>query len=172
MAGFQTKTWTTHDDYMTPKSAWANIKHLIPPNKIIYEPFYGDGQSGKDLEELLPNNVIIHEDVDFYHYSNVFNYDIIISNPPFSSVKTVLNHLKELHKPFILIMPQSKINTNYFRENFSDNHLQIIIPRKRIQFTKLVDGKVPEDYKSVCNFDCFYYCWKMNFDRDIIFLDE
>ena len=26
MAGFQTKTFSKHDDYMTPKSAWENIK--------------------------------------------------------------------------------------------------------------------------------------------------
>ena len=26
----------THDDYMTPKSAWENIKHIIPKDKIIW----------------------------------------------------------------------------------------------------------------------------------------
>jgi len=171
MAGFTTKTFTKHDDYMTPKSAWNNIKHFIPQNKIIYEPFYGNGQSGKDLEEILPNNRIIHEEVDFYHYSNVFQYDLIISNPPFSDSKKILNHLQALGKPFILILPAPKICTNYFRENFADDKIQIIIPRKRIQFVKLVDGEVPKNYKSDCNFDCFYYCWKMELDRDINFLE-
>jgi hypothetical protein len=41
MAGFHTKTFLTHDDYMTPFSAWDNIKQFIPKDKIIWEAFYG-----------------------------------------------------------------------------------------------------------------------------------
>jgi len=40
MAGFHTKTFLKHDSYMTPKSAWDNIKHLIPKDKVIWEAFY------------------------------------------------------------------------------------------------------------------------------------
>ena len=29
MAGYETKTFSKHDDYMTPKSAWENIKQYI-----------------------------------------------------------------------------------------------------------------------------------------------
>ncbi len=81
--------------------------------------------------------------------------------------------LKELDKPFIMIMPCSKICTQYIRENYkdTDNPLQIIIPRKRIQFQKLVNGKLPEKQENKCNFDCFYYCYKMNLPRDIIWLE-
>ena len=51
MADFHAKTFLKHDDYMTPKHAWENINHLIPKNKIIWEAFYGDGNSGIYLEE-------------------------------------------------------------------------------------------------------------------------
>ena len=34
MAGFHTKTFLKHDDYMTPKYAWENIKQYIPQDKI------------------------------------------------------------------------------------------------------------------------------------------
>ena len=76
----------------------------------------------------------------------------------------------ELDKPFIMIMPSSKINTNYFRE-WRNKNIQIIIPRQRIHFIKLVNGEIPENYKSACNFDCFYYCYKMNLPNDIIWLE-
>ena len=33
MAGFHTKTFIKHDDYMTPKSAWEDIKKYIPNAK-------------------------------------------------------------------------------------------------------------------------------------------
>tara|TARA_R100001015_G_C4633772_1_gene199218 strand:- start:4662 stop:5117 length:456 start_codon:yes stop_codon:yes gene_type:complete len=151
---------------MTPKYAWENIKHLIPKDKIIWEAFYGDGESGKYLTELGFNT--IHEPVDFFE--NDLG-DIIVSNPPFSKSKEIMGRLKELDKPFIIILPSSKINTQYVRENYKNSDLQIIIPRKRIHFNKLVDGEKPENWKNACNFDCFYYCYKMNFDKDIIWLE-
>jgi len=164
MAGFHTKTFTKYDDYMTPKYAWENIKHLIPNDKKIWEAFYGNGSSGKYLQELGFD--VIHEEVDFFE--NDLG-EVIVSNPPFTKVKEILKRLKELDKPFILILPSSKINTSYFRE-WKDKGIQIIIPRKRIHFEKLIDGKI-SDKKSVCNFDCFYYCYKMNYDKDIIWLE-
>ena len=156
-----------HDDYMTPKYAWENINQYIPKDKIIWEAFYGDGTSGTYLEELGCKDVI-HKNIDFFKNDCG---EIIMSNPPFSLTKKIMARLKELGKPFILIMPSSKINTVYMREQFMNCGLQIIIPKKRIHFTKLVDGKVPENWKSACNFDCFYYCYKMNLPRDIVWLE-
>jgi hypothetical protein len=166
MAGFHSKTFLKHDDYMTPKSAWENIKHLIPKDKVIWEAFYGDGKSGNYLKELGFN--VIHEPIDFFE--NDLG-EIIVTNPPFSKAKEIIQRLKELDKPFIIIMPSSKINTSYFRENFMNKGLQIIIPRKRIHFEKLVEGEKPKNWKNACNFDCFYYCYKMGFEKDINWLE-
>ena len=170
MAGFHTKTFLKHDDYMTPNHAWEDIKHFIPKDKIIWEAFYGDGESGKYLKEKMNLN-IIHEPIDFFDDNTLPEYDMILSNPPFSKSKEVFKRLKELNKPFIIICPFSKINTSYVRENYKNQKLQIIIPRKRIHFIKLVDGKVPDKWKNACNFDCFYYCYKMNLPNDIMWLD-
>ena len=169
MAGFHTKTFLKHDDYMTPNHAWEDIKHLIPKDKLIWEAFYGDGESGKYLKEKMNLN-IIHEPIDFFDDKTLPEFDMIISNPPFSIAKDVFKRLKKLDKPFIIICPSSKINTSYVRENYK-NQLQTIIPPKRIQFIKLVDGKIIANQKKACNFDCFYYCYKMNFPNDIIWLD-
>jgi len=151
---------------MTPKHAWEDIQHLIPKDKVIWEAFYGNGDSGRFLSELGFD--VIHEQTDFFE-TNLG--EIIVSNPPFSKSKEVVKRLAELDKPFIMILPCSKINTSYFRENFKNKGLQIIIPRKRIHFLKLVDGVVPDDWKNACNFDCFYYCYKIGLERDIIWLD-
>jgi len=165
MAGFHTKTFLKYDDYMTPRSAWENIKEYIPKNKVIWEAFYGDGKSGEYLEELGFN--VIHEKIDFFKENKG---DLIISNPPFSLSKEIMQRLYELDKPFILIFPSSKINTQYFRK-WKDKNIQIIIPRKRIHFKKLINGVIPENWKNACNFDCFYYCYKMNLKKDIIWLE-
>ena len=165
MAGFHTKTFIKHDDYMTPKYAFENIKQYIPRDKIIWESFYGDGKSGEYLKELGFN--VIHEQVDFFE--NDLG-DVIVSNPPFSLSKEIMERLYQLDKPFILIFPSSKINTQYFRK-WKDKGIQIIIPRKRIQFTKKINGEIPENWGNKCNFDCFYYCYKMNLKNDIIWLE-
>jgi len=148
---------------MTPKYAWENIKEYIPKDKIIWEAFYGDGKSGEYLTEL--GFQVIHKDIDFFE--NDLG-DIIVSNPPFSDAKKVLQRLKVIDKPFILILPVSKITTQYFKE-WADK-IQILIPSNRIHFTKFINGKVPENWKNACNFDCFYYCYKMDLPRDIIWL--
>jgi len=165
MAGFHTKTFKKHDDYMTPKYAWENIEQFIPKDKVIWEAFYGDGNSGDYLREL--GFKVIHEEVDFFE--NDLG-DIIISNPPFSQSKEVMTRLKELDKPFIIILPSSKINTSYMRNTFKDK-LQIIIPRKRIHFVKLINGKIPDKWKNACYFDCFYYCYKMTLPNGITWLE-
>jgi hypothetical protein len=151
---------------MTPKSAWEDIKQYIPRDKVIWECFYGNGNSGRYLTELGFN--VIHEDIDFYE-NNLG--DVLVSNPPYSDTKNIMKRLNELDKPFIMLMPYSKINTSYFRENFKGKGIQIIIPRKRIHFLKLVNGEVPKDWKNACNFDCFYYCYKLGLPNDIVWLD-
>jgi hypothetical protein len=150
---------------MTPKYAWENIQQYIPKCKI-WEAFYCDGNSGKYLEELGFD--VIHEPIDFFE-EQPDNYDAIVSNPPFSKVKEILQRLLIIDKPFILIMPSSKINTSYFRQ--WKNKIQIIIPPKRIHFIKLVNGEMPDKWKNACNFDCFYYCYKINLPNDIVWLD-
>lgn len=163
MAGFYTKTFSKYDDFMTPSYVWDWIVDYIPKDKIIWECFYGDGNSGKYLSSLGFN--VIHEDIDFFKHNHG---DICISNPPFSIKPRVFLRLKELQKPFIMLCPISTITTKYFYNLFA-NDIQIILPPKRIQFIKLVDGK---DYEQLdrCNFDCCFICWKMNLPRDIIFI--
>jgi hypothetical protein len=169
MASFHSKTFQNHDDYMSPRHAWEDIIQFIPEQyRTIYEPFFGDGSSGKILEEILPEKNIIHNNVDFYEYSNIYNYDMILSNPPFSDCKNIMPKLLKLDKPFILLMPSSKINTSYFRI-WKDRNIQIIIPKKRINFIKIVNGKIVETKGA--NFDCFYYCYKMNLPKDILWLE-
>jgi len=166
MATYTNAKFIKHDDYATPNYAWEDIKQYIPKKKI-WEAFYLDGDSGTHLKKLGFD--VIHKPIDFFEHDEG---EIVVSNPPFSKCPQVLKRLVELNKPFILIMPSSKINTQYFRKLFANNKdpIQIIIPKKRINFTKKIDGKVPENWGNRCNFDCFYYCWKIGLPKDIIFL--
>lgn len=160
---FTDKNFSIHDDYMTPLSAWEAIKEFIPKNKVIWECFYGNGESGEHLRSLGFN--VIHEPVDFYTHS--FG-DVLVSNPPFSDTKNVMKRLAILDKPFIMIMPSSKLNTQHFRESFKGK-IQLIVPKKRMNFKKFVNG-VCADKQGTANFDTLYYCYKIGLPDDITWL--
>ena len=114
------------------------------------------------MEELLPNNTVIYDrTVDFF--KNTFDYDILISNPPFSLAKEILQRLKELEKPFILLLPVSRICTQYTRRLFKDE-IQIILAKKRINFIS------QDQNKKACNFDCVWICHKIGLSKDINWL--
>ena len=150
------------DNYITNKIAWEQIKEYIPKNKVIWSPFYCDGKQKEYFTEMGID--IIHEDKDFFSY--VPEYDIVIDNPPFSIKKEVLSKLHELNKPFIIIAPSMMLSYKYFQDYFA-NDIQIIIPRKRITFKNLNSDK--KNYTPP--FASFYYCYKMDLPRDIIWLE-
>ena len=149
------------DDYMTPRSAIADIAELMPREGVVWEPFYGDGKSGQHIREL--GFKVHHEPEDFFQTEP--RGDWVWSNPPFSCKREVLTRLKELQLPFCLLLPTNVINKQYFRQLFvNDAELQFIIPRKRISF--VINGQDT----SGCWFDTIWVCWRMALAKDITWL--
>ncbi len=151
------------DNYITNKYDWERIKDYIPTDKIIWSPFYCDGKQKEYFKELGYD--IIHEDKDFFSYTP--EYDLLIDNPPFSKKNEILNKLNDLDKPFIIICPSMMLSYKYFQTNFKDKNIQLIIPYKRMNFKHLNCNK--KNYSPP--FASFYYCYKMNLPKDIIFLE-
>ena len=111
------KTDKASDEVYTPAYA---IKPLIKyiqqfaerknkENITIWCPF--DLQSSKYVEVLstIPNIKLIVTHIDtgenFFFYEPNEDYDIIISNPPFSCKDDVLKRLSELNKPYAMLLP-------------------------------------------------------------------
>ena len=77
-----------------------------------------------------------------------------------------LYNLDALQRPFILILPITKIFTKYFKTAFrSYKDIQLIIPSSRISF---IDPRSSNN-KSNPSFVCCYVCYKINLQRDIIY---
>ena len=116
---------------MTPFSAWEDVSsHIRHPH--LWEAFHGDGTSGAHPAELGSMSSTRTPT------SSSTTLASAVTNPPFSELPRVLARLRELGKPFVVIMPCSTLTTRYFRDLFPD--IQVIVPRRRIQFRKLVDG--------------------------------
>ena len=126
---FTPEGYHTEDDYMTKFSTWKSIEKYLPKDKVIWESFWGDGTSGEHLRAL--GFQVIHKNIDFFDSNEG---EIIVTNPPFSKAKAILKRLKLLNKPFVLILPISKLNRKYFQSLFPD--IQLIFPKSRIQFIR------------------------------------
>tara|TARA_R100001163_G_scaffold62278_1_gene52921 strand:+ start:2160 stop:2636 length:477 start_codon:yes stop_codon:yes gene_type:complete len=149
------------DNYITNKEDWEKIKEYIPKDKKIWSPFYCDGKQKEYFADMGFD--IIHEDEDFFENNKG---DIIIDNPPFSKKKDILTRIKQLEKPFILIIPSVMLCYKYFQEYFKE-HLQIIISLNRIKF-KHINSK-NQNYTPP--YASFYFCYKMNLPKDLIFIE-
>ena len=160
MAGLPFKAGARDDEWYTPKYAFQDITHLIPKDKIIYEPFYGNGASGKYLTEL--GFTVHHENIDFFE-PIPFEYEIIITNPPYTSKSRTFKRLRELDVPFMLLVPVSTI-TKQFTKKYFLNELQMVIPSKRIHFVR------GGNQSKSSWFDVVWLCYRMNLEKDITYL--
>lgn len=155
--------FNSDDEYNTTKEIWEQIKDFIPKDKIIFEAFLLNNTSSKSVQILrdLGCNVVGDSTIDFFNSSHI-NYDVIVSNPPYSCKKKIFTELARIDKPFILILPVSTV-TKQFVKVLKREKIQLIIPSKRLQFCK------GTDQLNRCWFDCVYFCYKMDLSKDINF---
>jgi hypothetical protein len=141
-----------NDEYYTPFWVWDEIHKFIPKG-VVWEPFRGNGQSARYLRDL--GHEVICEDKDFF--SSREKGDVVVTNPPFSRIKDVLSRLIEWKKPFILLMPMSRLSVSYFKTVMGDeiDHFRLVLPSRRIDFDR------PDGNQSKCPFDCGFYCYRI-----------
>ena len=157
------------DEYYTRKSAWENIQHFIPRDKILWESFMLNSVSSSPqyLQEL-GFEVQWSASEDFFLQDKREN-SVVVSNCPFSLKKEVLYILKEINQPFILIISSTVLNTKYFLETFGDDErIQLIIKSTKNHCDKYVDQK-KVDMVSSCSFYSLYLCWQIGLDQRINF---
>ena len=157
-----------NDVYYTKKDTWQDILHYLDPTKLYLDPFYGNGGNIENLKELGLN--CIGADIDYQEALFNLNYDVIITNSPFSRhiLTELLYNLSAINKPFILILPITKIFSKYFKTAFMQyRSIQIIIPKSRISF---IDPNNSSNNKSNPSFVCCYVCYKIDLPADILFL--
>ena len=78
----------------------------------------------------------LNDDKDFFTYQPN-QFDIIVSNPPFSKKLEIMERIAfDLKKPFVLLMNMMAINyqniSNFFQ--FVNTKIQFIIPDKKVSF--------------------------------------
>lgn len=137
------KTDRASDEVYTPSYA---IKPLIKYIKefedkkghpiTIWCPFDLENSNYvKEFKEAGFNVIYTHIDTgeNFFFYEPEEDYDIIISNPPFSQKDNVLKRLFELNKPYAMLLPIPALQ-GQTRFKYIKNNLQYLGFDKRINY--------------------------------------
>lgn len=138
-----------NDECYTPKYAVEPILKYLPKDKIIWCPF---DRNDSNFVKLLKSNgfnvVNTHIDYgqDFYEYEPK-EWDIIVSNPPFTNKRKIFERCLKFNKPFALIMTLTWLNDTAPKELFlnANKDLQLLMFDKRIFFLNngIVQDKIP-----------------------------
>lgn len=132
------------DEWFTPDSAVYPLLPYISSDKTIWCPFdFDDSAYVRVLSEHGCNviNGHIENGDDFFDYTPD-NFDVAVSNPPYSKRTEILSRLFSIGKPFAMIMNFTGIFDNRDRFNmFSNNGIELLILRGRTSFIRRSDGK-------------------------------
>ena len=146
------------DDYETPKYILEMLLPYIKDFKKIYDPFYCAGRVKQYWEEL--DKICYNEKLDAFNRTPPEDFDITISNIPFSIKEKSMKLFFDLGKPFIILMPIHAMGSVWIIKYF--DKLQFIIPHKRLHFSK--NGELGKGSW----FDTCFYCYGLNLNKDII----
>jgi hypothetical protein len=126
------QTWETPWQAVVPLAIHLRRKKY----KVVWEPACGNGQLAKTLKKL--GFQVICTDVkygqDFFTFTPAFDYDVIVTNPPFSNRVNFLRRCYKLNKPFALLMPT--IFTIEMGHLFKRHGIELLVLTRRMKFTK------------------------------------
>ena len=149
-------TASDNNELYTPFYAVDPILKYIPRDKKIWCPF--DKQWSAYVQRFKSCGYYVtnsHLDFgqDFFTYEPE-DYDIIVSNPPFSNKDMILERLYSLNKPFAVLLPMNSLQ-GQSRFKYFNQGIQLLCFDKRIGYHN------PQDYISPVEgspFATAYFC--------------
>ena len=127
-----------NDENYTPVYAITPLFDYIPTYKTIWCPF--DTEDSHYVKEFRKrgNKVIathIENGQDFFIYEPEEEYDLIVSNPPYSLKAEVFERLFKLDKPFAMLVGVVGLFESQKRfELFRDNDFEVMYFNRRVSF--------------------------------------
>ena len=139
-----------NDEFHTPAYGVAPILEYIPTGKAIWCPF--DTEESWFVKLIFEQNPVICSHIskgkDFYTYEPP-QWDILISNPPFTNKRLIFERALSFRKPFALLMTNTWLNDAAPKQLFKDRDLQLLMFDKRIKY----------DNRNKITFSSSYFCW-------------
>lgn len=127
-----------NDEFYTPKEAIYPLLKYLDKNKIYWEcTDFGDSNITKVLKENGFNVIATRkEEFDFLKNDPVFDFGVIITNPPYSIKDKFLKKCYELDKPFALLLPITSLEGKIRGKLYREKGIELVVLDKRINFMK------------------------------------
>lgn len=126
-----------NDECYTPKETVLALFPFVEKykDKTIWLPF--DTKESQFTKTLSENGYkIIHSHIsegkDYYNYEPQ-NWDVMISNPPFTNKRKIFERAMSFNKPFALLMNIVWLNDKAPKEVFN-NEMQLFLLKERVNF--------------------------------------
>ena len=146
-----------NDESFTPDYAVTPILKYIPAGVTVWCPF--DTADSEFVKQISVNNKVTHSHIadgkDFYEYEPE-QWDVIVSNPPFTNKRKIFERALSFGKPFALVMTNTWLNDSAPKQLFANKDLQMLMFDQRIRFTN-PDGRP----NNKITFSSSYYCWNL-----------
>ena len=148
-----------NDECYTPDYAVQPILEYIPQDVTVWCPF--DTEESEFVKQISKTNPVTYSHLDkgqdFFQYQPS-EWDIIISNPPFSNKKKFFKRALDHGKPFALIMTNAWLNDSAPKKLFKDagKDLQLLMFEERMEFKY---GNAVGRVNNKVTFSSSYYCW-------------
>jgi len=146
-----------NDECYTPDYGVKPILKYIPKDAIVWCPF--DTNESEFVKQIEQQNEVIYSHINtgrnFFEYEP-YEWDVIVSNPPFTDKRKFFERALSFDKPFALIMTNTWLNDSAPMRLFKDKDLQLLMFDKRMKFLS-PDGR---DNNKI-TFSSSYYCYKM-----------
>ena len=156
----------SNDECYTPLYGVTPILKYIPKDKIVWCPF--DTEDSQFVIQISKQNKVIRSHLesgqDFFNYEPD-EWDMIVSNPPFTNKRKFFERALSFEKPFAMIMTNTWLNDSAPKQLFKDKDLQLLMFDKRMKFVS-PDGR---DNDKI-TFSSSYYC--RNFLPKQIIMEE
>lgn len=148
------------DEQYTPRHAVLPIVKYLPQNTIVWCPF--DTENSEFVLALKEADYKVEYShiftgQDFFEYEPQ-QWDIIVSNPPFSRKREVVERCLALRKPFALLLSNLWLNSNGPCHLFKEREMQMLLFDKRINYSD----------KNAVFFGSSYFCHKV-LPKQIVF---
>ena len=155
-----------NDECYTPDYGVEPILKYIPKDATVWCPF--DTEDSQFVIQISKQNKVIRSHLesgqDFFDYEPD-EWDMIVSNPPFTDKIKFFERALSFNKPFALIMTNTWLNDSAPKQLFKDRDLQLLMFDKRMKFIS-PDGRNNDKI----TFSSSYYCW--NFLPKQIIMEE
>ena len=155
---------TGTDHYQTPMGVFDPVISYVPKHYRIWEPACGQGNLVNDFTskgyDVIGTDILYGN--DFFSYEPN-EWDILITNPPFSIKDKWIKRCYDLDKPWILLLPLTALEGQFRQKLYREKGVNIMFFDKRINY-------INDNAKTGSPFASVILSWKVDIGGQFIFI--